>query len=61
VTDDELLQLYVDHGVAPPPPPMGSGKIEVGEQDEKDSSAEAPAESNEAGQESNASQAAAAD
>ncbi len=33
VTDDELVQLYVDHGVAPPPPPMGSGQIEVGEQE----------------------------
>jgi hypothetical protein len=33
VTDDELVQLYVDHGVAPPPPPMGSGEIEVGEQE----------------------------
>lgn len=32
MTDDEILELYVDHGVAPPPPPMGSGKIEVGEQ-----------------------------
>jgi hypothetical protein len=33
VTDDEIVQLYVDHGVAPPPPPMGSGQIEVGEQE----------------------------
>jgi hypothetical protein len=35
VTDDELLQLYVDRGVVPPPPPMGSGEIEVGEQQEE--------------------------
>jgi hypothetical protein len=34
VTDDELVQLYVDHGVTAPPPPMGSGQIEVGEQEE---------------------------
>jgi hypothetical protein len=43
VTDDELVQLYVDHGVAPPPPPMGAGKIEVGEQ-QRDSDQAAPAE-----------------
>jgi hypothetical protein len=34
VTDDELVQLFVDRGVAPPPPPMGAGQIEVGEQDD---------------------------
>ena len=34
MTDDEILELYVTHGVAPPPPPMGPGKIEVGEQKE---------------------------
>lgn len=29
ITDDQLLELYVKAGVAPPPPPIGSGKIEV--------------------------------
>jgi hypothetical protein len=33
ITDDELLEIYVERGVAPPPPPIGPGKIEVGEQD----------------------------
>lgn len=53
VTDDELLQLYVDHGVAPPPP-MGSGQIEVGEQkdaaDESAPAGETPAAPSEAGE-----------
>ncbi len=35
MTDDEILELYVKHRVAPPPPPMGPGKIEVGEQKEE--------------------------
>jgi hypothetical protein len=34
ITDDELVELYVARGVIPPPPPMGAGEIEVGEQDE---------------------------
>jgi hypothetical protein len=54
VTDDEIVQLYVDHGVAPPPPPMGSGEIEVGEQeddaDEAAPSGETPAAPNVAGE-----------
>jgi hypothetical protein len=32
LTDDRLIELYVRRGVVAPPPPMGSGKIEVGEQ-----------------------------
>ena len=32
LTDDQLIELYVRRGVVAPPPPMGSGKIEVGEQ-----------------------------
>jgi hypothetical protein len=43
MTDDEILELYVDHGVTPPPPPMGSGKIEVGEQKEETTGGAAPA------------------
>lgn len=32
LTDDKLIELYVRKGVVPPPPPMGSGKIQVGTQ-----------------------------
>lgn len=35
ITDDQLLELYVTRGVAAPPPPMGAGEIEVGEQEEE--------------------------
>lgn len=34
LTDDELIELYVDKRLAPPPPPLGQGQIEVGEPDE---------------------------
>jgi hypothetical protein len=34
VTDDQLLEFYVKRGVVSPVPPMGTGQIEVGEQDE---------------------------
>lgn len=27
LTDDELLELYVDRNLAPPPPPLGSGQV----------------------------------
>jgi hypothetical protein len=30
LTDDKLMELYVRKGVVAPPPPMGSGKIQVG-------------------------------
>jgi hypothetical protein len=43
ITDDQLLELYVERGVAPPPPPIGPGKIEVGEQDAEEEG-EAPAD-----------------
>jgi hypothetical protein len=33
LTDDELVELYVRRGVAPPPPPLGSGQIQVGDQE----------------------------
>lgn len=42
VTDDELVELYVAHGLTAPPPPMGSGEIEVGEQEEEAAAPEAP-------------------
>jgi hypothetical protein len=32
LTDDELVELYVRRNVVPPPPPLGSGQIQVGEQ-----------------------------
>jgi hypothetical protein len=35
VTDDQLLEFYVRRGVVAPLPPMGTGEIEVGEQEEE--------------------------
>jgi len=35
VTDDQLLEFLVSRDVVPPVPPMGSGRIEVGEQKEQ--------------------------
>jgi hypothetical protein len=32
LTDDQLIELYVRRGVVAPPPPMGPGKIQVGDQ-----------------------------
>jgi hypothetical protein len=32
LTDDQLIELYVRRGVVAPPPPMGSGQIQVGDQ-----------------------------
>jgi hypothetical protein len=32
LTDDQVIELYVGHKLVPPPPPMGSGEIEVGKQ-----------------------------
>jgi hypothetical protein len=31
ITDDELVELYVERGVVPPPPPIGPGEISVEE------------------------------
>lgn len=31
LTDDEVLEAYVDNGIAAPPPPFGTGQIDVGE------------------------------
>jgi len=36
ITDDQLIEFYVTRGVAAPPPPMGAGEIEVGEQEEQE-------------------------
>jgi hypothetical protein len=35
ITDDQLLEFFVSRDVVPPVPPMGSGQIEVGEQEEQ--------------------------
>ncbi len=35
ITDDQLVEFYVARGVVPPLPPMGTGQIEVGEQEER--------------------------
>jgi hypothetical protein len=34
LTDDELVELYVSRQIAPPPPPLGSGTLEVEESGE---------------------------
>lgn len=40
ITDDQLVEFYVGRGVLPPLPPMGTGEIEVGEQEEEQGSEE---------------------
>jgi hypothetical protein len=44
ITDDQLVEFYVQRRVIPPLPPMGVGQIEVGEQDEEGADAEAEPE-----------------
>ena len=34
INDDQLIELYVEHGVAPGPPPVGSGELEVPESED---------------------------
>lgn len=34
LTDDELVELYVDRSLAPPPPPVSGGQLETPEQDD---------------------------
>ena len=34
ITDDQLVEFFVARKVVPPPPPIGTGEIEVGDQDE---------------------------
>lgn len=43
ITDDQLLEFFVARGVLAPPPPMGTGEIEVGEQAEQTTAQEQPA------------------
>jgi hypothetical protein len=45
ITDDELIELYVERGVVAPPPPIGPGEIEVGEQSEENAEPVESAES----------------
>lgn len=40
ITDDELVEFFVGRGVVPPLPPMGTGEIEVGDQDEPEAGAD---------------------
>ena len=42
VTDDQLLEFYVGRGVIAPVPPMGTGQIEVGEQEARTEQDAAP-------------------
>jgi hypothetical protein len=42
VTDDQLIEFYVGRGVIPPVPPMGTGEIEIGEQEEQGAAPAAP-------------------
>jgi hypothetical protein len=49
VTDDQLLEFYVTRGVVAPVPPMGTGEIAVGEQDEPAPAAEDQPEQSEQG------------
>jgi hypothetical protein len=44
VTDDQLLEFYVGRGVLAPVPPMGTGQIEVGEQEEPEAQEAAEAQ-----------------
>ena len=43
ITDDQLLEFYVGRGVVAPVPPMGTGQIEVGDQEEQAQQESAPA------------------
>ena len=38
ITDDQVLEIFVAHRVTPPPPPMGSGDIQVAKQAGEDTS-----------------------
>jgi hypothetical protein len=44
ITDDELVELYVEQGVVAPPPPVGPGQIEVDENAQSDPESARPAE-----------------
>lgn len=49
VTDDQLVEFYVGRGVLPPLPPMGTGQIEVGEQEERGGAEDDGAEEGDSG------------
>jgi hypothetical protein len=42
ITDDQLVEFYVQRRVIPPLPPMGTGQIEIPEQGEEGADAEPP-------------------
>jgi hypothetical protein len=42
LTDDQVLELYVAHDKVAPPPPMGAGQIEVGDQKDGESAGPSP-------------------
>jgi uncharacterized protein DUF6491 len=48
ITDDQLVEFFVGRGVVPPLPPMGTGEIEVGDQEEPEGADAAPADASEA-------------
>jgi hypothetical protein len=43
LTDDELLELYVDRNLIPPPPPIGSGQVTVPDEEPTETGDEAEA------------------
>ena len=56
ITDDELVELYVERGVVAPPPPIGPGQIQGGEDaepsDEQGGADAAPADAEPSAEES---------
>jgi hypothetical protein len=47
LTDDQILELYVDNGITAPPPPFGTGQIQVGENEGDDEAQESTSSSEE--------------
>jgi hypothetical protein len=58
LTDDQLLELYAEVGARPPLPPIGSGELSVGEEDEAAGQGEGEGQPAPAGQESESAPAA---
>jgi len=51
LSDDEIIELYVDQGIIAPPPPVGTGQISrVGDDDEAETESSEDAEESEAEQ-----------